>query len=287
MKKLPVDVSTFEIMISKGYVYVDKTEYIYNLITQGRYYFLSRPRRFGKSLLISTLKELFLARRHLFEGLWIDKHSDYDWQEYPVIHLDFSVIGHDTPEELKLGLLWSLNRIAERNGIQIQQAPSPGLQLQALVEKLAEKNKVVILIDEYDKPLLDHLKDIPMAEAQRDVLRSFYETIKGLDAYLHAIFITGVSKFSKTSIFSGINNLNDISWDSESAQLLGYTSHEVVHYLSEYIEIIANRDQLTIGQINDIMKAWYNGYRFSEKDVRVYNPFSILYFLKKKKLANY
>ncbi len=286
MKKLPIDVSTFKTMVDYNYLYVDKTKYIYNIVTQGRYYFLSRPRRFGKSLLISTLKELFLGNKELFKDLWIYK-SNYTWDTHPVIHLDFSVIAHETVPELKLSLSWNLKKIAEKYEISISKAPTPQDKFSTLIEKLAEKNRVVILVDEYDKPLLDHIKDVKRAEVQREFLKTFYDVLKGMDDHLHAIFVTGVSKFSKTSIFSGINNLNDISLDKEAAQLLGYTQEEIDSYFPDYINEVAQEQNIQAQEVLHIMKQWYNGYRFSEEETKVYNPFSILYYLYKKKLANY
>ncbi|MBA3954273.1 AAA family ATPase [Candidatus Dependentiae bacterium] len=288
MKNLPRDVSDFNTMITGNYAYVDKTQLIYNLYaTGGRYYFLSRPRRFGKSLLISTLKELFSGNKQLFSGLSIES-SDYDWQEYPVIHLDFSTIDHETALEFKINLMWALKNIAHSHGIDIAEAPSLGSKLSFLVRQLAQHKKVVILIDEYDKPLLDHLQDPRRAQAQQVVLKSFYDTIKGLSEHLHAVFITGVSKFSKTSIFSGINNLIDITMEPEAAMLLGYTKDEIDLYFNEYINDLAADKDMSTEQVMQEMKLWYDGYQFSERaSQKIYNPYSVLYYLKTKKRANY
>ncbi|MBA3535579.1 MAG: AAA family ATPase [Tatlockia sp.] len=288
MKNLPRDVSDFKKMITQNYLYVDKTEYIYNLYATGdTHHFLSRPRRFGKSLLVSTLKELFSGNKELFKDLWIG-NSDYDWQEHPVIYLDFSIIDHETAPELKLSLVWTLKKIAQSYSIDISDAPSLGLQLTSLVQQLAKINKVVILVDEYDKPLLDHLGNRVRAQAQQAILKSFYDTIKGLNSYLHAVFITGVSKFSKTSIFSGINNLIDITMEPEAAALLGYTKHEIDLYFNEYVSDLANDKNMSTEQVMQEMKLWYDGYQFSERaSEKIYNPYSVLYYLKTKKRANY
>ena len=182
-KFLPLDVSEFETMILNNYVYIDKTEYIYNLFSQGgRYFFLSRPRRFGKSLLISTLKELFLGNKKLFKNLWIES-SDFKWEEHPIIELDFSRIAHGSIEELKQSLTWVLSQIAEKNNVDISKAPTLPDKLSDLIQKLSQKNKVVILVDEYDKPILDHIKNFDEAEAQREVLKSFYDVIKSWSLY--------------------------------------------------------------------------------------------------------
>lgn len=286
MKKLPIDVSTFKTIIDYDYLYIDKTEHIYTIVTKSRYYFLSRPRRFGKSLLISTLKEVFLGNKELFKDLWIYK-SDYTWESHPVIHLDFSVIAHETVPELKLSLSWTLMQIAEKYGINIAKAPTPQDKFSTLIEQLAKRNSVVILVDEYDKPLLDHIQDVKRAETQRNFLKTFYDVLKGMDEYLKAIFVTGVSKFSKTSIFSGINNLNDISLDKEAAQLLGYTQEEIDSYFPDYIAEVTQEQNVQAQEVLHIMRQWYNGYRFSDQEIKVYNPFSILYYLHKKRLANY
>lgn len=286
-KYLPTDISTFSTMQTAGYVYVDKTEYIYNLVKEGssRYYFLSRPRRFGKTLLISTLSDLFLGKKELFEDLWIAK-SNYNWTEYPIIHLDFSVIGHRNVAQLEKSLLFHLNRIAQSYGILLQKTLVEDA-FYTLVVELAKRNPVVILVDDYDKPMLDHLSNMPEAVAQRDFLKSFFDIIKGMDPYLRSIFITGVSKFSKTSIFSGINNLNDISIKPESAQLLGYTQEEIIHYFPDHIESFIKNKGTNQSAYLEQLRIWYNGYRFSEEATKVYNPFSVLYCLKDQKFSNY
>ncbi|MBA3954839.1 AAA family ATPase [Candidatus Dependentiae bacterium] len=287
MKNLPRDVSDFEKMITQNYVYVDKTQYIYNLYATGdTHHFLSRPRRFGKSLLVSTLKELFSGNKELFKDLWIGS-SDYKWQEYSVIHLDFADISHETATELKLSLGWALNSIAQQYAVDISQAPTLNAKFSFLVKQLAQKNKVVLLIDEYDKPVLDHIENKERAKAQQAVLKSFYDTIKGLNSYLHAVFITGVSKFSKTSIFSGLNNLIDITMASPGVALLGYTKSEIEYYFKDYIDDFAHAKKRTVTTIMNEMEVWYNGYRFSQEPTRVYNPYSVLYYLKDKEQANY
>lgn len=287
MKYLPTDVSSFKVMMEGNYVYVDKTEYIYHLFNGGnRYYFLARPRRFGKSLLVSTIKEIFLGNRKLFKGLWIDS-SDYQWQEYPVIHIDFSLVDKSSPEEFKISLSWELEEIARKNGADVSEAPIVSNKFKSLIEQLSKKNKVVILIDEYDKPILDAFPSIEQATAMRTALRGFYEIIKGMDEYIRAIFITGVTKFAKTSIFSGLNNLADITMNEMSATLFGYTKHELEHYFDPYIQELALHTNQSKAEAYEKIKNYYNGYRFSEKEQLVYNPFSVLYCLYNKKFENY
>ncbi len=287
MKYLPLDVSSFGTMMTGNYVYIDKTQYIYNLFSKGgRLYFLSRPRRFGKSLLISTLKELFLGNRELFKGLWIDS-SDYQWYSYPVVYFDFSTIAHGSPEELKKSFSATLDKIAQEYQISFGNAPTINDELSYLIRQLSQKNKVVILIDEYDKPILDAIDDLEKAEMIKRVIASIYEVIKSLDEYIRAVFVTGVTTFAKTSIFSGMNNLRDISFDKEAAQLLGYTQEEILHYFKDRADAIAVKDNVSFDAVLTTMREWYNGYRFSELAIRIYNPFSILYYLERQRLANY
>ncbi len=288
MKRLPIDVSDFRTMIEGDYLYVDKTKQIYDLITQGRFYFLSRPRRFGKSLLVSTLKEIFLGEKDIFDTLLIGK-SNYSWEKHPVIHLDFSSIPHETVQSLETNLVNRLALIGQQYDIILQDRSKPEVALYELVTKLGKKSKVVILVDEYDYPILKHITDLEKAVEIQNVLRNFYTTIKGLDGYLRFVLLTGVTKFSKTSIFSGLNNLNDISLDLMGSTLLGYTEHEVERYFSTYINLFAQEKKRSIKSIMAEMKDWYNGYKFCGNKVaeRVYNPFSVLYYLYKQERKNY
>lgn len=287
LKQLPVDVSTFATLISENYVYVDKTEHIYNLVTQGRYYFISRPRRFGKSLLMSTLSELFKGNRALFKNLWIDR-SDYQWAEHPVVYLDFSRIDIETPGAFKKDLIYQLSQIADSYAITINyQAESIQSVIDTLVKQLSKKNKVVILIDEYDYPIINNLNNIAVAEANREIIKGFFSTIKSLDAHLRAIFITGVTRFAKTSVFSGMNNVDDITLDPIAASLLGYTQQELEDNFSPYLEILAQQEDVIYEELLAQVKDWYNGYRFSSSPETVYNPFSIGYLCKKRVFANY
>jgi len=287
VKNLPIDVSSFTRMMTGNFLYIDKTEEIYKLFSSGnQYYFLSRPRRFGKSLLISTLQELFLGNKELFKDLWIST-SGYNWQKHPVIKLDFSLIGHRNPDDLDANLSWSLEQTAQHYNLAPLQGPSLGARFAELIIQLSQKNKVVLLIDEYDKPILDHIDNIEMAEAIRNRLKEFYDALKGLDDYLRAIFITGVTKFTKTSLFSGINHLNDISNTSAQATLLGYTQAELEANFQPYIKKIAKQQKLAYDDTLKLLKKWYNGYRFSTKIAKVYNPFSILYCLSRCEFENY
>lgn len=289
MKKLPVDVSSFPLMIRDNYLYIDKTKNIYDLITRRRLYFLSRPRRFGKSLLISTLKEIFTGNKALFKDLWIGKHSDYLWPKHPVIQLDFSDLSFETSQEFKINLSRNLEKIGASFGIDISKEPLINIKIQTLIEELSKKNKVVILIDEYDAPLLNNLDNQTIAQAIQKVMKLFFSTIKSMDArdYIHAIFITGVTKFSKTSLFSGFNNLNDVTLSPEAATLLGYTKEELETYFKEYIDQFAQKENSSPQQTINIITQWYNGYRFSRDERTVFNPYSVLHCFDNKYIDNY
>ncbi|MFA5879555.1 MAG: ATP-binding protein [Candidatus Margulisiibacteriota bacterium] len=276
LKKLPIGIQTFSDLIEGEFLYIDKTKYIYDLIQPGKVrYFLSRPRRFGKSLLVSTFDAIFSGKKELFKGLWIYDNPEYDWQKYPIIKLDFGEINNkgatNLTEDLKLRLL----QIAKKN---------------ELIQDLAEKHQkqVVVLIDEYDKPIIDHLgKDIELAKENRDLLKSFYGVLKAQDANLKFIFLTGVSKFSKVSVFSDLNNLNDISLDEKYSGLLGYTEEELRLYFQEHLKICVKKQETQEEILLAKIKEYYNGYRFSKGEVRVYNPFSILLFFDKNEFDNY
>ncbi len=287
LKKLPIDVSSFTVMRENNYLYIDKTEIIHDLITNGRFYFLARPRRFGKSLLLSTLQQIFEGNKKLFDGLWIGAKNRYDWPVHPVIYLNFSEFSIRDLTRFSTSLAWKLDTIGHSYGIDLSDAPFSELKIQKLVTTLFTKNRVVILIDEYDYPLINNLDDLKLADAIRKELKTFFSSIKGLDDHLRAIFLTGVTKFSKTSLFSGLNNLNDLSTDIRAATLLGYTQKEIDIHFAAHIKKQAAFEQVSEQEIKDEMKEWYNGYRFSDADIKVYNPFSILYYFTKHKKANY
>lgn len=281
MKKLPIGRQSIEYILNNNYLYVDKTEHIYNLLTTGGgVYFLSRPRRFGKSLLISTLDQIFQGNKELFKEQWIYS-SDYDWKKYPVIKLSMGNVETGKGEkEFVRDLNISLDEIAEHYNITLTHEGIKSRLIQ-LIKKLSKE--VVILIDEYDKPILDNIDNVTTAERYRDILRSFYSSLKDMDDYIRFIFITGVSKFSKTSIFSGLNNLDDITMDSDYASLLGITQDELESNFKEYIEILINESKRSKKDIKD----WYNGYRFTSKKLQVYNPFSTLQLFKKREFGNF
>ncbi len=273
MKRIDTGNSSFEKLITKDNLYVDKTKYLYNLFADdGTYYFLSRPRRFGKSMTLSTLEAIFKGRRELFKGLYIDS-TDYDWKEYPVIHINFSEIDSETPAELKAQIKETIFDIAEKYGIEINKRLQYNRALKALIESLAERERVVILIDEYDSPLTNNIDSDNIEEIRKD-LRGFYFIIKAEDAYIRFCFITGVTKFSKVSIFSAMN-LMDISSLDEYSSALGYTQDELELYFAEHINDGIKKSGVTREEYLASLKYWYDGYHFTARGEAVYNPVSI------------
>ncbi|MCK4761488.1 MAG: ATP-binding protein [Candidatus Aminicenantes bacterium] len=288
MKKLPIGIQTFSDLIEGDYIYVDKTEAIYNLFAGGgRYYFLSRPRRFGKSLLLSTIKEIFSGSKELFKGLWI--YDKIDWEKHPIIHIDFSKIGYNNPEVLEKELDIKIEELAAEQGITLYKGKTPVSKFGELIEKVSEKNrsKVVLLIDEYDKPIIDFIAEKKIAAANRDILRQFYTVIKASDQYLEFAFLTGVSKFSRVSVFSGLNNLNDITHDEKYSTMLGYTHEELLFYFDTRLaQALKKRADQSKEKLVAEIKRWYNGYTWDARHF-VYNPFSILNFFDKNRFSNY
>jgi len=288
VKKLPLNMQTFSDLITENYVYIDKTKHIHKLITSGRTYFLSRPRRFGKSLLISTLEAIFQGRKELFADLTISK-TDYSWPIHPVIRLDFAKISYHSSDALTQDLCWTFDQIAKKYTIDLSGVPSLKAKTTLLFENLSKHNKVVLLIDEYDKPMLDHIENTQLAQECQTILKGFYETIKSLDQYCQFIFLTGVSKFTKTSVFSGLNNLNDISEKAEAATIVGYTKAEIEQYLASHLEQLALGIKKSTNETLNLIKTWYDGYRFykNEESERLYAPLSVMYCLQDKIFDNY
>lgn len=269
---LPIGIQSFEEIRTKGYLYVDKTPFICSLAEKGKYYFLSRPRRFGKSLFVDTIDCAFSGRQELFEGLYISSHEGrWDFlQKYSVLRVDFAGGTIRSPEDLSS----RLHRIIDRFEIQYQTDKtegSPGERLVYLIPQIAANSgsQVVILVDEYDKPILDNLKDTAVAIEMRELLKDFYSAIKPLDLYLRFVLLTGVSKFSKTGIFSGLNNLNDITLDAAYSAICGYTEQDLTLVFSEHLK----------GFNQDEVRDWYNGYSWLGD--HVYNPFDILLLFSK------
>ena len=285
MKRYPIGIQDFSELRKGGFVYVDKTKDIFDLVSSGKYFFLSRPRRFGKSLLLSTLKYLFLGRRDLFKGLWVDREASFEWAEHPVLHLSFSSAGYKDIG-LEEALLRLVQENAELNGVTLKTVGLSG-RFRELIHQLGSgERKVVILFDEYDKPLIDYLDHLEQAQAHREILKNFFSVIKDSDPYIRLLLITGVSKFSKVSLFSDLNHLEDLTINPYAATIAGYTQAELEQVFSEEIDMLAknfkvNREEMT-GQIRN----WYNGYRWFGEET-VYNPFSILNLVKSRDFRNF
>ncbi len=294
MKKLPIGIQSFEVMRTQGYLYVDKTRDIYRLVNEGMFYFLARPRRFGKSLLVSTLQCLFQGRRDLFRGLWLAEQGDWDWQAHPVLVVDFNGIARETPQRLRQSLKEFLSGTAQEAGIALQSSLLVPM-FRELILGLHKKagRPVVILIDEYDKPLVDHLgrgeEGLAIAKANRDTLRSFFGVLKdaAVSDVLRFVFLTGVSRFSRVSIFSQLNNLNDVSMHDAYATMLGYTQAEMDRYFAEHRRRLAERLGVSEEEAREALAQYYDGYRFAERAARVYNPFSVLQAFDHQRLGNY
>ena len=283
MKKYPIGIQDFRELRTGGFMYVDKTYPIFHLIERGKYFFLSRPRRFGKSLLLSTLKYYFKADRQLFEGLWIaDKIPE---EPSPVLHFSFSTLGYKSIG-LEDALYQAIDLQAASFGLKLTRK-GIGPRFQELMQLLGSgAQKVVLLIDEYDKPLVDYIDQTEKAEENREILKSFFSVIKDSDPFLRFFLITGVSKFSKVSLFSDLNHLRDITLADDFATLTGYTQQELNHYFRDEVEQLAQTRGESAAQLYDQIKLWYNGYSWDSPD-RLYNPFSILNFFASGKFHNY
>ncbi len=277
LKKLPIGIQTFEKIRDKkeNYIYIDKTKEALELIEGGGYYFLSRPRRFGKSLFLDTLQDIFEGKKELFEGLYI--YDKWDWEDrYPIIKFGFS--GNRNLKELYSVIEHNIDSNKEHLEIDCKKVDDYAVCFANLIENAYKKynKKVVVLIDEYDKPILDNLDQIEVAKASREVLKRLYTQLKESDKYIKFVFLTGVSKFSKASIFSGLNNLEDISLNPNYGTICGYTQNDIETDFKE----------LLVGVDLDELQKWYNGYNFLSH--RVYNPFDILLFIRNHhKFNNY
>ena len=275
MKKLPIGIDSFKEIITDNHCYVDKTELIHQLVDQGKYYFLSRPRRFGKSLLIDTISHAFQGNKDLFKGLFLE--NNWDWNKsHPIIHIDLAESVMKSPERLEQRLHRILKMHAEKAGLVLDCSYIDDC-FEELIQKRHDqsRHRVVVLVDEYDKPILDNINSPETAREMRDGLRNFYSVIKAQRDHLRFVVLTGVSKFSKVSLFSGLNNLEDITLDHKYATLCGYTHQELKTVFRDYLK---NTD------ITQIQK-WYNGYNFLGEPV--YNPFGVLLYFQKRRFKPY
>ena len=273
MNKYPLGIQTFEDIINDDFLYIDKTKEIYKL-TKGRYYFYARPRRFGKSLMLSTIKSLYQGKKELFKGLWIE--DKWDWSKtYPVIHVGFSSMGHRVIG-LKNAINRRLNNIADDFNVTLKNSDYSEKFMELIKTIANQQGKVVLLIDEYDKPIIDYLgKKIETAEENRASLKSFYSVIKDCDQYIEFMMITGVSKFSKVSIFSELNNLTDITFHRRYVGLTGISQEELEGNFEEEIKELADENDISPQELKQKIRHWYNGYSWNGKYF-LYNPYSIL-----------
>ena len=288
MKNLTTSIYDFEKLRKADYLYVDKTDYIWRLIDPpGESFFLSRPRRFGKSLLVSTLKAIFEGKKELFQGLAIHD-KPYDWKQYPVIHLDMANCDAHTENDLRDYLARMLERHAQQHNVEVDVQPRQlASSFSELIQKVAGTSRAVILLDEYDKPILENISR-PDVTAIRDTLADFYSAIKAEMDYEHFVLVTGVSKFSHVSLFSKLNNLTDITLDSDYAGMLGFTEEEVRRYFADRISEAAKANGVSEDTLMANVLEWYDGYRFSEADIHVCNPVSVsTFFHKKYRFSNY
>jgi hypothetical protein len=298
MKKLPLGLQTFSELREENYVYIDKTEHIYRLI-QTKHTFFARPRRFGKSILCSTLASLFQGKKELFEDLWISKNTDYTFPTHPVIYIDFGKINIETPETFRQSFMLEIQTIAFLESLSEPKISNPGTMLQNIMMQLVKKyenKKVVLIIDEYDRPILHHLTNSDSLQEMQSIVQNFYTCIKAMDQYLRFLFVTGISRFSKTNLFSGFNQISDISMDPQFAHLVGYTDEELNTTLAEHMNKAAQESGKSLEAFKEKTKLYYNGYRFWENapagkpqiDLpRVYNPYSMMHNLNNPTFAYY
>lgn len=285
--KYPIGIQNFEKIRNGGYEYIDKTTLLYKLIEGGAYYFLSRPRRFGKSLLLSTLEAFFSGKKELFKGLAIEQ-LETEWQSYPILHIDLNTGRYDTPEALQEKLSWILGEWEkEYNCIASEQ--SLGIRFENVIKNVSKQTnrQVVILVDEYDKPLLQSLDNEELQKEYRDTLKAFYGAFKSSDRYIKFALLTGVTKFGKVSVFSDLNNLTDISFDKRYAEICGITDDELHAQFDESIHELAIENNMTKEECYERLKTDFDGYHFTIPSKGIYNPFSVLNTLSSKQFRDY
>ena len=287
-RQYPIGIQTFSEIRRKNYLYIDKTEYVYRMThSASKYMFLSRPRRFGKSLLTSTIHAYFEGRKDLFKGLAMER-LETEWTEYPVLHFDMSLGKHMDREQLERYLSSQLSPMEEAFGL-LADLPDVNVRLSRLIRRAFEQTgrQVVVLIDEYDAPLLDVVheeKDLPVL---RNVMRNFYSPLKACDPYLRYVFLTGITKFSQLSIFSELNNIENISMGEPYAAICGITQEEMETQMSKDLDLLASRLETTREQTLERLKDNYDGYHFTWPSPDIYNPFSLLTAFSKGKIDSY
>ena len=285
--KYPIGIQDFEKLRTKGYSYVDKSRFVYKLATEGEYYFLSRPRRFGKSLFLSTLEAYFQGKKELFEGLAI-YDLETEWKKYPIFHIDLNTANFREKDSLYTVLNDYLTTWESKYGARESEA-TLALRFKGVIARAAEKEGrgVVILIDEYDKPIIDNLGNEPTLSRLRSTLQGFYSVMKSMDARIRFGFLTGVTKIGKMSVFSGLNNLNDISMIPDYVDICGISETELHEYFDESISELSSANEMSKEECYVKLKSMYDGYHFHPKAVGVYNPFSLLNTFKNKEFLEY
>ncbi|MDR1793757.1 MAG: AAA family ATPase, partial [Bacteroidales bacterium] len=281
IRKYPIGTQDFETLITGGFAYVDKTEFVYALTTNHRQVFLSRPRRFGKSLFLTTLKAYFEGKKELFNGLKISE-LEKDWTEYPVFHIEFNRSGFSSLESLKSVLRENL-AIIEKVWGETDKNEELSVRFSTLIRKAAKKSgkKVVVLVDEYDKPLFSTMHDDVLNDQMRTELKGFYGVLKAEDEHLRFVFLTGVTKFSQVSVFSDLNHLDDISLFKEYAQICGISEAEFFANFQPDIEKLATENEMNIEETVNKLRHYYDGYHFAKQSEGMYNPYSLLNTLQK------
>lgn len=285
LQKLPIGLQDFRKIIENNFKYIDKTKYIFDLVSNPRAYFISRPRRFGKSITIATLQELYKGSRELFKGLWIE--DKWDWQrQHPVLRISLKDVNFEQ-HGLEVSLAERVAELASNFYVRLTSETARD-RFRELIIELSKKAKVVVLIDEYDAPIIHYLgQDIETAYLNRELLRGVYSALKELDAHIELALLTGVSKFSKVGIFSGLNNLQDLTMHPAYATMLGYTQEELENWFTEEIKEATRRLKCSREELLNKMRLWYNGYRFEESAPTVYNPVSVNLFFDTCKFENY
>lgn len=285
--KYPIGIQDFEDLQRNGYAYVDKTNFVYKLADEGKYYFLSRPRRFGKSLFLSTLEAYFQGKKELFEGLAI-YDLETEWKKYPIFHIDLNTANFREKDSLYMVLNDYLTTWESKYGARESEA-TLALRFKGVIARAAEKEGcgVVILIDEYDKPILQTLRDPKLQAEHRAQLKAFYSVLKTQDRYIKFAFLTGVTKFGKVSVFSDLNNLTDISMDHRYISICGMTEKELLTNFKEGINELASANEDNETETIDKLRMRYAGYYFEENSEEIYNPFSVLNTLANSRYDDY
>ena len=285
--KYPIGIQNFGEIRRNGYAYVDKTALVYKLVSEGKYYFLSRPRRFGKSLFLSTLESYFSGEKELFEDLAVSQ-LEQEWKQYPIMHLDLNTELYDTREALENKLNLFLANLEDVYG-QNPHERSLGTRFEGILRRIAEKTgrQVVILVDEYDKPMLQAIDNDELQTIYRNILKAFYGALKSCDRYIRFAFLTGVTKFGKVSVFSDLNNLIDLSFDHRYASICGITEDELHYFFDNSVQELADANAMTKEACYERLKHDYDGYHFTNNSPGVYNPFSVLNTLAGSQFRDY